>query len=252
MFVLSYNAMIWLDQVLAAPTIGLQLEPGLVTGADHFRILRPLMERWIGTGGSIAFTESNQFQLGFLHNDFRVTLDHENTIITFQYKPSIAPSPGNLGELRYNRQLQPYSTLIDEQLALLREIVAPILRERSRKLRRIGIVAATKLAHDKLPPGITTYIESLGRPWQRAVDMATGTTLVKIGSGDGYVDRCHHFLEFNHVDRPGFVEVRLDWQRVFNPYLELSNDQLEKKFKEWTAAAIEYFSRFGAGDLHYE
>lgn len=242
--------MLWLDQVLAVPTIGILTEPSLTTAHENITAIRSVLESWVRSG-SLSIEDRGPFSIAFDYNGFRFNIDHENIVAQFSYRHSVEKSSSSLPELRYMRSLEPYSALLNEEVDILKQIVAAVIRGRSRAVRRVGIMANCKINAEKPPPGIDSFLQHLGKPWNKPIKVVSTNLMAEVGASTAYHDRCHHHMDINLLDRPNSLDFRLDWQRLFEKSFPLQINEFDDQLIEWRDSALAYFEKFGAGDLTY-
>jgi predicted oxidoreductase (fatty acid repression mutant protein) len=106
------------------------------------------------------------------------------------------------------------------------------------------------MQQEQIPPGLTSVIEHMGKPWGRPLRSLAGRFLVQIATADKYDDRCHHVLDVpeNSVG----ARLQLDYQRYFKVEAVLSTATTAMhSVEDWCTVAEAYFERFGAGDLEH-
>lgn len=71
------------------------------------------------------------------------------------------------------------------------------------------------------------------------------------------LQKCHHILKYNNKGVDGKeteseVIFNLDYQRYFIDYNTIQNNKIEENIDDFINTALEYFEKFGQGDLNYE
>jgi hypothetical protein len=113
-------------------------------------------------------------------------------------------------------------------------------------------VADTNLPVDSLPPGIVYFIDHLGKPWNKELIKVDSTLLSKLNEGKSHIDQCHHAIKFNKSVTDGELIFKLDWQRLYSEPLLLDFNKIKEEISLCINQALNYFERFGEGDLNYE
>ncbi|WP_437580155.1 hypothetical protein [Sorangium sp. So ce887] len=241
----------WLDQVLAVPTVGFLLDPVLLTSHEHAAALRPLLEKWIAKNGAVGVDAKQLYQLAISVGSYQYTISHESISAQFLYGTPVVEKARSSPERSAAEALTVYSSLLQNCIEEFVGLATVLNRHHSRKLKRIGIMTAATLSMDQLPPGVETLLRHIASPWSCEATAIVGTILVDVHKNDRWTDRCHHTIDFNRADRPGRMELKLDWQRVFASEVPINASTIATQFTEWSDAALKYFDLFGAGDLSY-
>jgi len=143
-----------------------------------------------------------------------------------------------------------YSDILTEVQDRLVKFTSALDLPSQSNLGRIGVVASCRLELTNLPPGISRFITFLGRPWRESLDEGRIHLRIPLSNHQRGRDRCHHIVSFNRDSDLGLLELKLDWQRCFEPSIRV-DASLEKELSTSTANAVSYFETFGRGDLAY-
>lgn len=249
--------MLWVDGVIAVPTIGLQFEPYLSTANDFAERLRPILSNALKGGAEIK-AEGGLFGLNFeLTNGYTIKLDRNNVVVEFEYPAQIHYERGGFAAFRYPVTTKPYSELLQEVVAMIVEVVQQ-LDQPNRKLHRFGLVATCGLDPASLPPGVAKFVEHVGSPWDRRKTKVKVDVTAHLTDDGDFRDRCHHKFSMDE-DGQSPTQLQLDWQRLWGrlsePDTQLTlprgRDKLVKTIQDQARAAVEYFELFGVGGLRY-
>ena len=113
------------------------------------------------------------------------------------------------------------------------------------------MVADCRLDGESLPPGVTKFLDHIGRPWGTRPIVFTGTTTVDLPKDDTWTYRCHHVIDVN-TDRPGDVRLKLDWQMMpIGGARLIGRGSSAQLVQEACVRANQYFEQFGGGGLEY-
>ncbi len=249
--------MLWVDGVIAVPTIGLQLEPYLGTATDFAERIRPILAEALRRGAEIK-TEGGLFGVNFeLTNGYTIKLDHNNVVVEFGYPVQIHHERGGFAAFKYPISTTPFTTLLEGVVDMIVEVLQR-LDQPNRKLHRFGLVATCGLDPAALPPGVAKFVEHVGSPWERRkTKVKVDVTAYLTESGD-VRDRCHHKYSMDE-DGENPTQLQLDWQRLWGKLaapetllsLPRGRDKLVSAVQEHARAAVEYFELFGMGGLKY-
>lgn len=245
----------WLDRTLAAPTIGLLLEPHLVHSGEYAKALMPSLQKWASELPKLEVVSANPFSFQATHGPgFQYRFDHENLVAQFSYRAEMKDTPGGAPIVHLPGGVRPYSDLIAEMLVEVGGLILLLQQAGIRqRVRRIGIVADVRLNGTALPPGVERYVAHLTRPWGGRLQKCQTDLLATVAEAPAHVDRCHHRYDAT-VDRGDDVRLTLDWQRFYGESVSLPHgkEKLASYLAEAAKDASNYFSRFAEGDLAYE
>ncbi len=243
--------MLWLDNVLATPIMGLRVEPDFVRAPAYPAALGPLLNRLFQEHGEIKIDAPQPLSLVFRTKDgFQHKVLSTDVVVEFDYPLSAQTKPGELPVLE-RREVESYSKVLEQTETRLGDIVELIAVEEPLAVMRVGIVAATRLKRDNLPPGVRALLEHLARPWGELLK-SESTLLAKLAQDVSSREQCHHMVVFDEASQPGSIHLTLDWQRVFAASRSLRAPQIKEEVRRCRESAVSYFERVGAGDLLYD
>lgn len=246
--------MIWLDGVFAVPVIGIRLKPNFreFTAYENcfYLFVDYLHER---KEYDLAITETpNSFGHSVLlkKSGFTFQINLTNIVVGFTYEIGEEKHPGGLPSFVVPG-LKTYTEVIKNILDYL-EIILNLTKDLKKfKYDRIGIVADANLNKESFPPGLNKWISHLGKPWEEQLVKTEALVLAKLLEEETYFDQCHHHLKFNEENQESGFELKLDWQRNFKEPPPLDSKKTLEQVVSCKDAAIEYFGRFGEGNLNY-
>lgn len=243
--------MLWLDSVLAVPAIGVRID--------------------------VKINELNSFQQDILN--FITYLKEKHDLIELKRKsvfgfvintpgPSFEIVPNNLvAEFEYQitqKDISGEFPIIEKpELKLYSEIIHMLLDDiymlfgtlksiKNITYDRIGIVAKTNLSKESIPPGIVAWIDYLGKPWGTKLLKSESTFFLRLLETDKYYNQCHHLIKFDEIIEEKGFDFKLDWQRSFKEKIIFDNDKIISDIESCISEALDYFEKFGAGELNYE
>lgn len=117
---------------------------------------------------------------------------------------------------------------------------------KSRTVKRVGVISTTVVEDHEAPPGITRFIEYVGRPWGGKLDHFSFSIVADIGKGQGYADRCIHSIQ-RPEDREQLMTITLDWQRQLTSGNPINLESLKELAERAEKAALKYFEDVGEG-----
>jgi len=83
--------------------------------------------------------------------------------------------------------------------------------------------------------------------WNHRVEKIDATTTVELLRDSTACERCHHRIAFDETSKPGFLELVLDWQRVFNEPIRVGRNQAQDLIQAGKRSALDYFERVAEG-----
>jgi hypothetical protein len=243
--------MIWLDRVLAVPTVGFSWKPELYTEHDAFTNLRSLFDKWSKEGE--VHIKQAEFTFTFeTKSGFNFTVGIDKAVVEFQYRFEPKERPGLLPVFP---QLDPknYSELLESTVHQAGDFVDQALGNRRRTLIRVGIVASTRIDGESPPPGVDLYVKHLQSPWRAPLIRCEANLTSLLHEDQKTRDQCHHRLNFNQADDDKKNDFRfvLDWQRVMLTPVDLKSGTSRQHLQSSASSALDYFEKFGKGDLDY-
>lgn len=242
--------MLWLDGLLAHPTIGIKVIPSFKE-IDVFRTgINSFIDYLIQQYSDLDIEITNIF--GYTLRAKKVghffSLTHENIVAGVGYYFKKKPQPGKLPKFEMP-EVQSYT----EDFALLQQHLDKLLtcltELKSFKFNRIGIVAETNIDKDSLPPGVQKWIKNLEKSLGNTLIHSRTSLLSRILENDKIKDQCHHIIDFDDYKPELGVHVKLDWQRLFNTHQSLSHNNTLEHITACKEDAFDYFEKFAEGNL---
>jgi len=238
--------MIWLDNVIAVPLIGLRLEPWRKTSCALIDGINQLLDDY----GEFTLEEKGPFGIVILlSNGMSFEINQQDIIIRFKYPELRSDEPGKFPQLSHPDPV-PFSKLLEDAQAHLIRIFDSRLFRDDRPLNRIGVVATASIGPVP-PPGLVRFVKHMGSPWSGGLLAADARLLCVISKSDSVRDQCHHILKFDEDQRPGHIMLTLDWQRVRLDHTPISTDIIRRETEDCSRSALQYFERFGEGGMQY-
>lgn len=245
--------MTWLDHVVAMPTVGCGLRPSFQSSQDYLSAFRPLLKKW-GASANVGLNMDKPLNFTVARETgFNYSIEPDKLAVQFRYSYELKKEPGEImPKLPDNIKVRKYSSLLEEAVDEFYEAFDHLVALEGRVLIRLGIVATCMLNEESLPPGVDFFVKHLARPWG-------GPTLAKcqvhllseFPADEKSRDQCHHQLNMG-IDLKKNVDFILDWQRVFLAEQQMGRGKvIREHLKKCSSAALEYFERFGKGDLNY-
>ena len=242
----------WLDLAVASPSIGIQCEPRLQFPHEMLDALKPTLAKWKAARGDLIFHVPSVASLIQIKpgDGFICDVLGNGLTTTFAYQSKVVDKPASLPTIT-NPSVQRFSDLLSRAIELS-SAICERLSDPPVVLTRLGIVADCRIDEKAMPPGVTRFLEHVGKPWQSRPVILSGVTTVDLPSDDRWTYRCHHAIDINSVDRPEDVRVKLDWQMFpKGDPRPIARGNAQQLISEAAARANKYFERFGGGGLAY-
>lgn len=216
----------WLDLVPAVPAVGLVFKSWFKSRDALITSLEPLFSDLQEKGQFMRFQDHGPLGLSVeTSGGFALQFDLMNVVVL---------RPGTDERVRYSEAL-------DQVVSLLGDVCRHLITGQ-RDLVRVGVIAEGEIEKDAVPPGVRAWLDRMSAPFGEFVG-ATCRLTTKVGAGEGTQDRCHHRIKSPAGDER-VTELRLDWQRVFDPMVPLRGRDVVKRVEEHVADALAYFERF--------
>lgn len=246
--------MLWLNEVLAVPALGVHIKTEFKTKPKLIDCLAEFSHDLSNAGNSLIIEQKELwgFQIIFKNSGFKYTLTPNNIVGSFSYLISEEEQPGGFPHIQ-TPSLKTYIELVEELEKHFFSLLQVMENLVGIEYDRIGMVTYVKLDKDSLPPGLVAWIGYLSKPWGTELIKSNTKLLTKLHEGSDFHDRCHHDLRLDEetIETAG-VELRLDFQRIFTDGIAFKKNELIAKIGLCKETALAYFEKFGEGDLNYD
>ncbi len=214
---------LWLDSVLAVPTVGVHLK----TPASVFMRLTELVGASVdqlANFSDLAISEPRgpagmELKIegtdGYTHR-FAQKDGGCHAIVSFAFAPKESKNVGELPTMAY--QVRFYKDLVKECVRRVDILTSTLLKQPGVYTLRLGLAAQAELADNQLPPGLQQYRHWHERPWKTrnaTVQKVNSVTLARFEESETHTDQCHHGLAYDSTEPETEFRVTLDYQRVF-------------------------------------
>ena len=223
------------------PTLGFAFNPVIRHGAFLWRDLEELTTRWSHEPFQVSDLEPMKIRIE-RSSGVHCTIDQQNIVVGFSYPVAVTEDGRQIAFVKVGEK-----RAFTDLLPLVRETAADVcgVLIKKRLVSRIGVVANVKLPPDAPPPGVEQYLHHLGRPWRSAPEAVVSRVTARLST----TERCHHQVQWQTESTA--LALNLDWQRLCEPPKEVDAKSLEKLAVEACDSALQYFDKFGEGDLNY-
>ncbi len=250
--------MYWMDNLLVTPVLGINYKTNLRTA---FKYKEDIITSIINTNGDnefdIKLNKENPIAILLFKKDgFNIQIDQQNTFVSYKY-PILQKRKAGMLPIIETSKIEKYTQLLEEAKKHLKYFWSIINQNEIIKIKRIGMMAICNIEKSAIPPGLELLIEHCNKPWNEKIDAIDGSIVANIRKGDGYYEKCHHIIKYKTIEdenktQESEVIFNLDYQRYYNELCEIQNNKIEENINEFVKVSLEYFEKFGQGDLNYE
>ena len=213
--------------------------------------LTPWFDEWATPDKPpISAVRHESFAFGFtLDQGFQFAVEPGRTFVDFSHRIKMRTVSGGPPVVEMLSHPLPYTTLLPELHKRLADLTLTIPSPASRTFNRIGIVAKASIAPEDAPPGITRFLDYLGKPWKGLVGGYYFQVTGQIAAGPDFADRCVHTLNKPETgENSQLLQLNFDWQRTFVAGQPLKKETLEDAFASAEKSALHYFEDLAEGN----
>lgn len=248
---MEINPSMWLNTVRAVPAVGISFLSNFDTPASILARLRPLLRKWREEHKSLKFGIEKDFAVKVERPDgVELQVTHDRLVAKFYYLTTFVERGLRQPTVKYQCDPMPFEKISATLLDVLGEVLAELYKDGNRSIQRVGFVADGNFDPDALAPGFEKLLAHVSQPWEMGLVSANFTMLAKLSNDEMWTDRCHHVLNLPDDD-DSVVAFKLDWQRAYHEPSIQSIKQVRQSLGDVAQLAIEYFGKFGIGDLNY-
>lgn len=241
--------MTWCDKLASVPTVGLMLDFHFASSDNILSALSPVLDGLV-TNRKPSFELEKLEPFAVIvntHEGFKYSVEPSKISVGFNHRMRPKAVSGGPPVMEMLSRPMPFSDLLPTVSKKLYDTVVAFPNPKERTLQRYGIVAATPVDEDELPPGIRKMIKYLGQPWGALSDAFSIQIAARLPKGSNYYDRCVHTL-LRSDDPNELITVMLDYQRVFNSGQPITAASLKDVGASTERAALKYFEDLAEGN----
>lgn len=243
--------MSWCDKLAATPAVGLKLAPHYVASDSIVNALTPWFDKWATDDKApITVTRQESFAFGFtLEQGFQFAVEPTRTFVDFSHRIKMRTVSGGPPVAEMLSHALPYTTLLPDLCGRLVDLTLDTPSPPNRTFNRVGVVVKAAIAPEDAPPGISRFLDYLGKPWKGLVGGYSFQVTGEIASNSDFADRCVHTLTKPETgDNAQLVSLNFDWQRTFVVGQPLKRDTLESALAAAVKSALSYFEDLAEGN----
>jgi hypothetical protein len=245
-----------MDNLLVTPTIGINYKANFPLAFKYKEILLNAINKSFGENEfKIQVNKENPIAMIIQMQDgFTFTIDQHNSVVSYNYPIIQKRKPGRLPTIESN-EIKIYSELLDDAKKHIKFIWSILNQDDIHKINRLGLMAVCNIEKAAIPPGLDQYVKHFNKPWDDELDTIEGSIIANIQKTDTYYEKCHHILKYsnsNNVEDESEVNLNLDYQRYFNEVISIPTNKIDDVLNDFIKTSLNYFEKFGQGDLNYE
>jgi hypothetical protein len=246
----------WCDRLASVPTVGFFLDWHFASSNSVLEAFAPILDRMVEKERAhFNIVSQEAFSVSFNTEDgFQYGIEPGKVSVGFTHSVKAKAVTGGPPIMEMLSHPLPYTQLLTEVSQKLTEAALLLSKARIRKISKVGIVSNTKIDIEEAPPGITRFVEYVGRPWKGLVDYFSHQIVAEIGESARWSDRCVHTLA-RPENADELLAIVFDWQRTFKSTQAINPDSLRAILTRAQADALAYFedlaegSRFDEDDI---
>jgi len=237
----------------STPGVGITLDDLFAPSSALLAALTPISSKWVEKEKPAFVIEGQDpFTVALTTFDgFHYGLNQRQIYVEFRHRVKLEPQSAGPPIAVMVSKPMPFTRLLPEVQERLVEAAGLVVGGTERLLHRVGVVCSTTVLEEEAPPGIVRFLDYIQQPWGVTADAyaidVTSKLPIKDKKKSGILDRCQHAVSKQEFG-DGLVNIKLDWQRRFDPPLKLSVKLLGDILDEAQEDALDYFEDVGQGD----
>jgi hypothetical protein len=238
----------WCDKLASVPGAGFGIDAHFASSDAILDAVSSITDELFDDPKVLfSLTHQTTFDVRFsTEQGFNYSVEPSKIAVEFKHRMRPRAISGGPPVMEMLSRPLPYTELLPEVVKKLIHLGTLIPKSRERNVTRIGIISTTAVAEEEAPPGISRFIEYMGRPWGGSLETYQMQVNAEISKGQGPYDRCHHTI-IKTEDKDALLTVTLDFQRVFSSGIPIRADELKDASDRVQTAALKYFEDVGEG-----
>jgi len=241
---------VWLDAFIFRPTIGVSISANLRVLLKIRDVVIPAIEESFNWK-KVSLPEKGPFEfITETEEDLVFHCRQDRILVSYQYQETFDQAPGGWRTVK-PPEIKPFTELLPKVKQGIEKICSVFPEKENVGLNFIGIVAEGILPTGQMPPGLTLFLDHLGKPWEGEMEEFQGSIRGVVEEKPKETDRCHHRITLDREKKPDEIRIAFDFQRVFKEPGKLGPEPIRNKLDSIEEAFYAYINRFGKGDLKY-
>ena len=244
--------MLWLDGFLSVPGLGIRTKPNRQLISTFQERLTYFIDHICKEYDDVEVKILDIWGYSIIEKKFGLFFDISPNNIYFHSAYQILEKlqPGSLPVYDIP-SVSNYSELLEKIFGYIEKLLEIIQSIEGFTYDRIGIIADANLNKESLPPGVIEWIKNLGKPWDGQLMRTETILLCKLSEKENYFDQCHHHIKFDDTIPEQGYRLKFDWQRMFKEPISLEYKKTSDAIVSCKEEALNYFEKFGEGELNY-
>lgn len=236
----------WLDQVLAAPAIGVLSAPWLAMGGGVWGALDKVITHNHASLSIQRIEAPSALNIKLdLGGGKTAEINPENIFTNYTRKYNLKKGIDGNPEITATDAPVPYNELLEHLVHFVTEYSSVTFASQPREVKRIGVAATCDLGLDSLPPGVAMFLDTCKSPWTSKLRSTNSTFLIDLRCDEHSRDQCHHKISYDSDLEDNRVTVYLDWQRVWESPFSMTSQEIVESVRVVVRDALNYFQNFG-------
>jgi hypothetical protein len=244
------NSVSWCDKLASVPSAGFKFN-------HRYLPIEKVLESWhsilddnaVDSGPKFQLTRFDDFNFDVnTEAGFKYGADASRVYVAFNHRMKLRNVSGGAPKVEMLSTPQPFTKLLPE--VLRRMVGAAMLMPdiRSRQLLRVGTTSMTPVDAIDLPPGISRFIDYMGRPWNGLTGGFTMQLTADVGKHKLWSDRCiHTILRSENEDE--VMTLIFDFQRTFVDPRPVTKETLQEACDKVERDSLAYFEELAEGNM---
>jgi hypothetical protein len=239
----------WCDKLASVPGAGFGIDAHFASSDSILSGITSLTDALFSDSKPhFSLTHQASFEVRFsTETGLNYTIEPTRVAVEFKHQMRPRAISGGLPVMEMLSRPLPFTELLPQVTKRLVEVALLVPGAKTRKVNRIGVLSTTAVSEKEVPPGVSRFIEYIGRPWHGAVEAYSFQITSDIGKGAGYRDRCLHTIVLPE-DKESLMTMTFDFQRLFTSGMPIQQQApLKEAVDRVEKAALRYFEDIGEG-----
>jgi hypothetical protein len=239
----------WCDKLASTPTVGFKLSAHFAPVDTLLHAFSPILDRQTEEDVKLFNIDppSTHFSVGITTNDgFKYAVDESRVSVAFSHRVKFRHVSGGPPIMEMLSRPLPFTTLLTDVSTRVVEATLLLPEVKKRTLQRVGVISATPISAEDIPPGIKRFIDYVGRPWTGMLDSFNISINAHVGGAGEVKDRCLHTI-VKPEDKDQLLTLVFDWHRTFSTEWQITKSNLERILKDAQRDSLQYFEDLAEG-----
>lgn len=239
----------WCDKLASTPTVGVFLDPDYTPVDQILAAISPRLNSWhIDDKAPFSVSYKAPFNLTIQHDDgFIYSFEPTKASVAFQHRMKLRQRSAGPPVAELLSRPEPFTALLRVASQALLDFCMLLPNAGKRTLMQVGVVSQTFVDRDDMPPGISAFLDYMGRPWPDRVTEYNVTIISTILESDTHLDKCIHSV--NQSPEDDLYNLVFDYQAHQKGGVRLTSQVLRREIESTTARALDYLEKLAVGSM---